>query len=398
MNARQGSGHMNSNRAAPKVETPAGKNTNPVEIYLLSVISGRAGPVASLLRLLLACLAPLYCLGLNLYLLPYTLGIRKRYRLSVPVICIGNLTTGGTGKTPMTQTVCRMFLAHGFRPAVLSRGYGGENEYGCAVASDKDRVLLSAAQAGDEAFLLATSLPGVPVIVGKDRRVTGALAIQKFQPDVIVLDDGMQFWQLHRDLDIVLLNARKPFDNGYPFPRGLLREPKSHLRRAGIVVITGGEAATEHHITTAREAVRQITPDLPVFIAGLAPLALRVLADRVEYNIDWLDKKRVASVCAIGNPGAFEEMLEALSGGVDPRIRFRDHQAVSAVELESVFQRAQAAGASAVITTEKDAARMTFPLGTIPALALQVSMQIENESALAEMLFTLARTPLVSSR
>ena len=209
-----------------------------LEAYLLSVARGRRGVVPTLLRGTMTALAPVYVAGLKTYLLPYNLGIRKRKQLPCPVICVGNITTGGTGKTPMTQTLCNLLQASGKRIVILSRGYGGSNEYKCAVVSDGQKVRLSAREAGDEAYLLAKTLPDIPVIVGKDRRQTGMLAWNEFHPDVIVLDDGLQFWQLHRDLNIVLLNAADPFDNGYTFPRGLLREPPSHLRRAGIIVLT----------------------------------------------------------------------------------------------------------------------------------------------------------------
>lgn len=361
---------------------PAGKKTNGAETYLLSVIRGRPGVSASILRFVLTCLAPLYCIGLEIYLLPYSIGLRKRHRLAPPVICIGNLTTGGTGKTPMTQTVCRMLLRRGLRPAVLSRGYGGEHEYGCAVVSDAEQLHLTSAQAGDEAYLLATSLPGVPVIVGKDRRMTGALAIKRFRPDVIVLDDGMQYWQLHRDLDIVLLNASHPFDNGYTFPRGLLREPKSHLKRAGVVIVTGAEAALQDEVDAVRTEVERIAGRVPLLSAGLVPSGLRSLTDEVEYTTAWLTEKHVASVCAIGNPDSFEKMLERLCAVVAPRFRFRDHQAVGASDLDCVLRAATMADSQALVTTEKDAARMTFSEKHLPVLALQVSMRVDRESEL----------------
>jgi tetraacyldisaccharide 4'-kinase len=372
-----------------RITKPVGKKTNNAEAYLLSVIRGRPGATAAVLRFVLACLAPLYCIGLEIYLLPYAVGIRKRYRLKRPVICIGNLTTGGTGKTPMTQTICRMLVGCGLHPAVLSRGYGGEHEYSCAVVSDAERVYLTSAQAGDEAFLLASSLPGVPVVVGKDRRVTGALAIERYNPDVIVLDDGMQFWQLHRDLDIVLLNASHPFDNGYTFPRGLLREPKSHLKRAGVVIVTGVEAAAREELDAARTEALKIVRHVSLLSARLVPTGLRSVTDEVEYSTSWLNGKHAASLCAIGNPDSFEKMLQGLCARVEPRFRFRDHQAVGALELDRVLREAAASGAQALVITEKDAARMRFSDSCLPVLALQVSTRIDRESELEATLIKL---------
>ncbi len=351
-----------------------------IESYLLAVARDRPGLVPMLLRGLLSALAPVYCLGLELFLLPYSLGIRKRHRLPCPVLCIGNLTTGGTGKTPMTQTVCRLLHAAGKRVVVLSRGYGGANEYGCAVVSDGERLLLTARESGDEAYLLAATLPGIPVIVGKDRRVTGMLAWKRFQPDVIVLDDGMQFWQLHRDLDIVLLNACEPFDNGWTFPRGLLREPPSHLRRAGIVVLTNAQRAGTEQVATVQKRVAKLAPGTPVFTADLAPTGLRALAGKIDYPLAWLQGQKVAALSALGNPAAFEAMLKTLGANLLTRFRFRDHQQITDVELVRVCREAQNAGVGAVITTEKDAVKLSPEHATLPILALQVMMKIEGET------------------
>lgn len=352
-----------------------------IESYLLAVARGRPGLVPTLLRGLLSAMAPGYCIGLELFLLPYHLGIRKRHRLPCPVLCIGNLTTGGTGKTPMTQAVCRLLRATGRRVVVLSRGYGGENEYGCAVVSDGERLLLTARESGDEASLLASTLPGIPVVVGKDRRVTGRLAWERFHPDVIVLDDGMQFWQLHRDLDIVLLNACEPFDNGWTFPRGLLREPPSHLRRAGAVVLTNAQRAGSAQVALVQKQVAKLAPGVPVFTADLTPTGLRALPGKIEYPLSWLQGQKVAALSALGNPAAFEAMLEALGANLLTRFRFRDHKQITDEELKRVCGEAKAEHVEAVITTEKDAVKLHPEIAPLPLLALQVEMQLEGEKA-----------------
>jgi len=352
------------------------------ESYLLAVARGRPGLVPILLRGLLSALAPVYCAGLELYLLPYHLGIRKRRRLPCPVLVIGNLTTGGTGKTPMTQALCRLLRAAGKRVVVLSRGYGGRNEYGCAVVSDGEHLLLTAQESGDEAFLLASTLPGIPVVVGKDRRVTGALACERFQPDVIVLDDGMQFWQLHRDLDIVLLNACEPFDNGWTFPRGLLREPPSHLRRAGIVVLTNAQRAGVAQVETVQHRVAKLAPGVPIFTADLTPTGLRDLAGKMNCPLSWLEGRRVAALSALGNPSAFEAMLETLGASLIARYRFRDHKQISKDELAQACHEAKDAEAEVVITTEKDAVKLNADDMALPLLSLQVEMQIAGETDL----------------
>lgn len=370
-----------------------------MEAYLLSVAQGRKGLVPTLLRGLLSALAPVYVAGLKAYLLPYNLGLRKRTRLACPVICVGNLTTGGTGKTPMVQTLCRLLTGQGLRLAILSRGYGGQNEYGCAVVSDAQQVLLTAEEAGDEAYLLAQTLPGIPVVVGKDRRVTGALAVERFQPDVIVMDDGMQFWQLHRDLDIALLNACAPFDNGWTFPRGLLREPPTHLRRSKIVVLTNTKRAGGEQVARVQVEAARFAPEARVFAANLAASGLRPVAgpeagqvsiqtdipsvsyeagnEAPIYPLPWLAGRRVASLCALGNPESFERMLRDLGADLVTMYRFRDHQAISPTEMAQVFAEACAAGAEAVLTTRKDAVKMKTGTTPLPLLVLEVDMKIE---------------------
>jgi tetraacyldisaccharide 4'-kinase len=199
--------------------------------YLEKLILGEnRGPISWLIRALLWPLSLVYRIGLRAYLSIYGIGLRKRCRLKAPVISVGNLTFGGTGKTPAVQTLCRMLAEQGKRVVVLSRGHGGSAR-GVIVVSDGERMLSDSSEAGDEPVMLARMLPGVPVIVGKDRRDSGRLACERFGPDVIVLDDGLQYWQLHRDLDIVVLDARKPWGSGFVMPMGDLREPASGLRR-----------------------------------------------------------------------------------------------------------------------------------------------------------------------
>ena len=204
------------------------QNISSLQTYILDTIAepGRADFGADLTRGVLGGLAALYDGGLEAYLLAERVGVRRRERLPIPIISIGNLTVGGTGKTPMTQWLCRRLVSENKRVAVLSRGHGGTSQSVRLVSGLDGKVRLSAADAGDEPNLLAQTLPGVPVLVGKDRRLSGREALRLFDLDVLVLDDGFQFWQLARDLDIVLLDARRPFDNGFPLPRGLLREPK----------------------------------------------------------------------------------------------------------------------------------------------------------------------------
>jgi tetraacyldisaccharide 4'-kinase len=348
--------------------------------YLLSVSRGRRGLAPMLLRTALGAFAPVYCVGLKTYLLPYNVGLRKRTKLPCKVISIGNLTTGGTGKTPMTQMLCRLLTASRRKVAILSRGYGGKLEHGCAIVSDSKRVWLNAQEAGDEAYLLARTLPGIPVLIGKDRRVSGMRAVEEFDPDIIVLDDGMQYWQLHRDLDIALLNACEPFDNGWTFPRGLLREPPSHLARAGIVVLTNIRRAGMDQVQDVIQHVRRLAPGRPIFTADLAPTGLWNVSTGQELGVEWLESRRVAAVSAIGNPASFESMIGESGGILARRFRFRDHHPISLTDLEKICLESRAVGAEAIVVTAKDAVKLPLLKDSLPIMALQVTMKVDEDS------------------
>lgn len=349
--------------------------------YLFSVISDeRRGPDAALLRGALAGLACAYTAGLKLYLFPYRTGLRKQARLPCPVISIGNISVGGTGKTPLVQRVCEFLTARGVKVCVLSRGYRGANEHGMAVVSTETRVELDARSAGDEAYLLARSLPGVPVLVGKDRRKSGALAWERFKPDAIILDDGMQFYQLRRDLEIAALNAARPFDNGWTFPRGLLREPPSHLRRANCVVITHADQVEAEKITALQERLKRLSPRAALYTASYAVEGLRALDRSPAPPLGWLRGRRVASFCALGNPALFEAQLERAGAELACRFRFPDHHSPTAGELQKIIPEACAQGAEAMIVSEKDAVKLP-PLGRpLPFYALVARLRLDEEA------------------
>ncbi|HLJ54416.1 MAG TPA: tetraacyldisaccharide 4'-kinase, partial [Chthonomonadaceae bacterium] len=297
----------------------------------------------------------------------------------------GNLTTGGTGKTPTTQWLVRLIARSGARVGVIIRGYGGEYEHGCALASDGSRTLLTARQAGDEAYLLAQTLPGVPIGVGRDRIRTGRMLYDRFRPDVIVMDDGMQHWRLHRDLNIVLLNACAPFDNGWTVPRGMLREPKRNLRRAGIVLLTNARRATPEAVAAATREIESLAPGVPTFTADLAPVELRSLTAEAPSGLEWLRSRRVVAISAIGNPESFETELLALGAVLARTFRFADHHSLSAEELAAVQRVAIEEGADAIVTTEKDAVKLPATC-SVPLIALRVEMQVDRQAELLSAL------------
>lgn len=351
------------------------------------VLSGEAKSVgAAVLRALLVPLALLHRAGLEVYLLPFHLGIRQRTKLPVPVISIGNLTSGGTGKTPMAALVGQVLRESGKKVAILSRGHGGSHEKqpGAKIVSRGDgAILLPPDVAGDEPVLLARLLPDVPVIVGRDRRVSGKLAVETFAPDALLLDDGLQFWQLHRDLDIVLLDARRPFDNGWTLPRGLLREPKSHLSRAGIVVLTRADRIAPDVLEKTMAEVRSLAPEAQVFTARHAPAG-------------WIDRDglpasapdgEVASFSGIADGGAFAESLRRDGIILKSHSSFPDHFTYNTNVIERLLQNSPSA---AYVTTEKDLVKVAslWPSAGPRLLARRIALQIDRHAPFAQTLNT----------
>lgn len=331
------------------------------------------------MRALTTPLALLHLLGLELYLLPYRLGIRKRYRLPVPVIAIGNLASGGTGKTPMAALVGRALRQQGRRVVLLSRGHGGshEREGGARIVSRGDGELLcDASVAGDEPVLLAQLLPDVPVIVGRDRRVSGRLACDELAPEVLLLDDALQFWQLHRDLDIVLLDARRPFDNGWVLPRGLLREPPLHLARAGIIVLTRADQVTEEAREQTRHVLMRLAPRAALFDARHAPLCW---VDRWgnERPLEALSGRTAVAFAGIADGKGFFRSLENLKLSLKYTCEFGDHHTYNKEETLSLISQDPA---GLFVTTEKDLTRLVglWPDEGPELWALRIQMSLSD--------------------
>ncbi|BDI33051.1 tetraacyldisaccharide 4'-kinase [Capsulimonas corticalis] len=358
-----------------------------LEQYLLKTIAVEdpaRGVAASITRGALGGLASLYDGGLELYLGAERFGVRKRARLPIPVISVGNLSVGGAGKTPMTAFLANRLTADGRRIAILSRGHGGESQEARHVSEGDGSVLMTAAQAGDEPVLLAELCPRVPVLVGKDRRLSGREALRRHALDAFVLDDGFQFWQLERDLDIVLLDARRPFDNGYPLPRGLLREPKRHLSRAGIVVATRADRIDSDGRAALAAEVTALNADAPLFFAthapsmwlsvGQAPVAARPLEE--------MRGARVIAVSAIAQPESFRRTLLAAGVEIVTHIVRDDHYPFTENDIQAAEEERLRSGADAIVMTEKDAVKWSAVSagGSCPAYALRIAMAIEDEA------------------
>lgn len=272
-------------------------------------------------------------------------------RIGVPVVSVGNITVGGTGKTPMTVYIAGRLTAMGMRPVILSRGYGGRLSAGGGVVSDGRQVLLGAVDAGDEPVLMARALPGVPVVIGRDRVGAGRRAVARFDPDVVILDDAFQHRRIHRDVNLLLMDFTHPLGNGHLLPRGPLREPVAAARRAHAVVFTrspeGGGPAPE--ITP---------PGIPVFCASHRPVIRRVVAPDGRAALDRLDGLPAFLFSGLANNDNFRYTVGRFGSRVVGHARFADHHPYTADELRQVQDCAQAAGAQVLITTDKDIARI----------------------------------------
>jgi len=306
------------------------------------------------------------------------------HRAPVPVISVGNLTVGGTGKTPMVAWLARRLKEAGGRPAVVSRGYGGTSGRGPNVVSDGSGPGCGPDECGDEPFLLASSLPGVAVVVGHDRPA-GADAAAGLGCDVVLLDDGFQHRRLARDLDIVLLDAAKPFGNGRLLPAGPLREPPSALARAGLVLVTrSGPGGVPVEI---ERVVRSFQRDVPVLPAGHRRVGF---FDATGESVE--APPRAVLFCGIGSPELFRRDVEAEGVEVVAFEPGRDHRRYDEADLARL--RACAASHGAVlITTEKDRVRLPRKAadGEGPPL---LTLRIEAEPHDAEMLMGAVRRAL----
>jgi len=348
--------------------------------FLDSVIyGGRTDPPALAVKGGIRAFSALYRAALRAYLLPFDLGLRRQQELDRPVISVGNLTVGGTGKTPTVQYLCRGLTVRDFHPAVLSYGYGGSLSGRLGVVSDGTQVILNPNEAGDEPVMLASSLPGIPVLVCNHRTASGRAAIRDFGADVLILDDGFQVWKLRRDLDIVLLNASRPFDNGRLLPAGRLREPPSALKRADCLILMGrsdesGEAET-------LSLIRRFAPDARVFCGKFVSSSLVSVADGSRVELQALRDKKVFALSSIADPCSFEETVAECGAVIVGHGRYPDHHLYSAGDIAHINREARGAGAELIVTTEKDAVKLVGRDFSMPVLALRIELELDDEAA-----------------
>jgi tetraacyldisaccharide 4'-kinase len=313
----------------------------------------------------------------------YRTGIMRRYPLGIQVISIGNVTAGGTGKTPVTEIFARTLAAEGRKVAILSRGYRRKEAPWWQrmftqviepplVVSDGKRVLLDSATGGDEPYMLASNLPGVAVVVDRNRVKAGRYAIKRLGCDTIILDDGFQYQKLKHSVEVVLVDATNPFGNGNMLPRGILREPAGNLKRADIIFLTKSRG----DVSAVKEEIRKYNQKAEIVVCNHSPRVLKDVWSREEYPLSWLAGKTVCTLSGIASPKGFENSLRHLGSKVVWCDRYADHHRYDSSEVLYALNRTADMGADALVTTEKDAVR--FPrFETVPVKCLYLRIAIE---------------------
>ncbi len=308
--------------------------------------------------MLLSLLTPLYRVGVQTRLRLYRSGVLRTHRLPHPVVSVGNLTTGGTGKTPLVMYLAQALKKAGLQPAILTRGYKGTVEQTGGLASDGSQILLGPEQCGDEAYLMANKLDRVPIAVGKTRHESARLipGLGTNTKLVFLLDDGYQHLQLERDLNILVLDATDPFGGGKLLPGGRLREPLSAMARADLVLVTRAHLPFDQEALETEIRLRNRLAKISYFYHD-AVGAVELKTGRAVPIRDLVQKKVVA-LSGIGNPNVFLRDLAHYQMDVLKSFSFRDHHKFTAQNVLQVEQAARSLGAEAVVTTEKDAVRM----------------------------------------
>lgn len=361
------------------------------EAYILGVIEDRRqGKGAALLRFFLRTLSLLFQSVVQLRLWLYKVGIFRPHALGSQVISIGNLTVGGTGKTPIVEVFARTLQQSGRKVAILSRGYRKEEdpffrrlwkrltfdaqETPPRIVSDGKHLLLDSSLSGDEPFMLAQNLPDVTVIVDANRVKAGKYAVQKLGCDTLILDDGFQYLHLKHRLDIVLVDRTNPFGNRRLLPRGILREPIRNLKRAGFIFITksNGDGAAE-----LKQTLRKYNPHAEISECRHTAKHLQDIFTKEKVPLDYIKGLPVAAISGIASPKGFEDELIRLGATVLYHKRYADHHRYSQQEIIDVINKGLQRGAKIVVTTEKDAVR--FPMlerRDLPMFFLRVEIEM----------------------
>ena len=330
--------------------------------------------VPFIIHIILYLLSIPYTLVVKLRLLLYKKNILTTKTLPCRVVSIGNITVGGTGKTPLTIHLAREIQESGRKVVILSRGYKSTGS-GLRVVSDEAEILLTPRESGDEPYLMATKLPGIPVVVSSNRVKAGEYIMERFAPDIILLDDGFQHLRLHRDVNIMLVDALRGFGSGYMLPRGPLREPLKGISRADIIMIKG-------------RGDMDIPTSAPSFNFKYNAHSITSLTDEIiAGTIDDLTGRDVLIFTAIADPDSFVNSVKALGANISGILTFPDHHWFTPSDIESLKDIALSTNSEYIITTEKDAVRLgNLNTEDLPLIMLSIDASIERPTELLRLI------------
>ena len=329
----------------------------------------------------------LYAAAVKARLALFKTGALRGHGLGVPVISVGNITAGGTGKTPLVEWIARHLASEDRRVCILTRGYGRENPRDRLVVSDGKSILASAAQSGDEPLMLAERLAGVAAVICDRDRVSAAhWAIENLNSDVFILDDGFQYLRMARDLNIVTIDATNPWSNRRLLPAGLLREPRNGLSRADCLVITRVDEAKS--IDALRHEIDRFTEGRPVFLShtkssGLRPLSI---TEERSFNPGSFYSTPVAAFCSIGNPKSFFSGLRKDGHTLSNTHAFRDHHGYTQSDIDALVSQSVAKGARALVTTAKDEVKLRALRFDLPCYVADIEIEIEDDEKFRQLI------------
>jgi len=370
--------------------------------FTADVIYDRADGLASkLYGSFLWCLSQIFTVIVRVRYSLYRHRILRDAPLGCMVVVVGNLTVGGTGKTPIVEKFARALTERGRKVAILSRGYKSRTDSAFSkfvrwvthgetpkpkVVSDGKTIFLDSEFAGDEPYMLARNLPGVVVLVDKNRVRSGHYAITEFGADVLLLDDGFQYLPLRGQVQLLLVDKTNPFGNLCLLPRGILREPLSHIKRASFIFLTKSDGEADAELEAL---IRRHNPGVEIIECAHRPTGLIDFASLEDAPLSILKGKKIGCFCAIAAPDSFEGFLRKLGAEIVYRERFLDHHRFTGEELDEVFENAKNSGASLVVTTEKDAVRISQDyhpslLFYYTRLEIEILSGIEDFSAAVE--------------
>lgn len=301
------------------------------------IISGRdQRHYVIVLRMLFRILSLVYSIVVYLRNIGYSSGVFRSHDVGIPVISIGNITTGGTGKTPLVSWVCNYLHNKGIRSSILTRGYKTQS-----------------GKITDEPALLAKSCPGTNVVVNPNRIAGAKMALRTHKPDALVLDDGFQHRKLRRNLDIITIDATCPFGYGCVLPAGLLREPMTGLSRASAIIITRTDQVDSAATQKLHEQIKHYAPNIPIFKTA-HKLSYAVSFPNQEISLESLKREKIFAFCGIGNPEAFFDSLNQQKMTLCGKKTFDDHHEYTTTDMELIYDNAKALGATAILCTQKD--------------------------------------------